>query len=69
MKILAETTKEGLIKPIRKIKLPLGIRFSLIIEEVPKTTWAQLQSVSQKTFGIMKAEDWTLLRKKFNQNF
>ena len=69
MRIIAKTIENGLIKPITKISLPLGVRLILSFELPSENSLDHFKLVSQQTFGAMKDEDWGRLRKKFNQDF
>lgn len=69
MRIVAKTIENGLIKPLTKIDLPLGVEIVLSFELPRSTSLDHFKSISQRTFGAMKSEDWGKLRKTFNQDF
>lgn len=69
MRIIAKIIENGLIKPLNKVDLPLGIKIILSFELPKPTSLNHFKLVSQRTFGAMKDEDWGNLRKRFNQDF
>lgn len=69
MLVKVRATKDGFLKPLKKVEFPHGQEFVINIPRQKKISLKKFLEISKKSFGIMKDEDWDTLIKKFNKDF